>query len=265
MSSEAVSLYLPTQLDSDEEKKRKKKHKKKGKKKLPRPPKRIQAIRNKDKIGSEGWDERRAKNIGNFPSPSRLLLLGNCGRGKSTLVKNLIMHQRPRFKEVYVIHEDAEFTKEWDDIQPTQMLSEVPGIDFWERDGSFIKRAVVVDDLEVGVAHKERLKNLAILFRYCSTHKGLTVYFCHQNFFSTPPIVRKMASVFVIWKPTALNEMGMIANRVGYRTEDLEELFKTVATKHRDSICIDLTENTPAPLRLNIWKKIEQAKDNDHS
>ena len=57
----------------------------------------------------------------------------------------------------------------------------------------------------------------------------------------------------------------MIENRCGLKKDTLKTLFKTVATKHRDSICVDLTENSPAKLRLNIWNKITSQSDSEDS
>lgn len=258
---------MSVEYDSDlSEEERKERKPRKLKKKLGRPPREIIAIRNKDKVGTESWNSKRNKDIGNFPSPSRILLIGPCGVGKSTLVKNLIMHQQPRFEEVYLIHEDAEFSREYDDLDCTQKLSEVPPLEFWEYEGKFRKRAVIVDDLELTSSNKERLKNLAIMFRYASTHKGLTIYFCHQSFFDLVPLIKKMANVFIIWKPRARNELSLIENRTGMPPDSLTEIFNTIATKHRDSICIDLTENSPVKLRLNIWSPIvEDVKTNDDS
>ena len=102
------------------------------------------------------------------------------------------------------------------------------------------------------------------MFRYASTHKGLTIYFAHQSFFDVMPLIKKMANVYIIWKPRDRSEIHLIENRVGMKKDNLKELFKTVATGHRDSICVDLTENSPAPLRLNIWNEIQlQESDSD--
>ena len=244
--------------DSDDDKK-----KKKPKMKIPRPSKQIHAIQNKDKRGHEMWDDTKKKNLANFPSPARILLLGPCGVGKSTVIKNLIMQKSPRFEEAYLIHEDAQYTKEYDDLEPTEKLSEVPPLEFWDYEGKHIRRAVICDDLELTSAHKKRLKNLAIMFKYASTHKGLTIYFAHQSFFDVMNLIKKMANVYILWKPRAYSELSMIKNRVGTKKNTLKDLFKTVAIEHRDSITIDLTENSPAKIRLNLFKKIEVQNSSD--
>lgn len=247
---------------SGEDEKRRRR-KKKPREPIRRPKREIIPIKCADKVGTESWNPKRAKDIGNIPSPARILLLGPCGVGKSTLIKNLIIHQMPRFKEVYLIHQDAGHTKEYKDLECTEELNEVPDLSFWEYEGPHIKRAVIVDDLELTSSNKERMKNLAIMFRYASTHKGLTIYFAHQSFFDIMPLVKKMANVYIIWKPRARNEVQLIENRCGMKKDSLKQLFKTIATGHRDSICVDLTENSPAPLRLNVWQAIKAQDSSD--
>ena len=51
--------------------------------------------------------------------------------------------------------------------------------------------------------------------------------------------------------------MSLIEDRVGMPKGAIKELFTTIATKHFDSICIDMTKDSPQVLRLNIWKPIE--------
>ena len=224
------------------------------------PPKEIVPIKCADKVGMERWTPDR-KDLANFPSPARILLLGGVNSGKSTMIKNLILHARPRFEEVFLVHQDAFHSREYEDLECTAVFDDVPPLDFWSYEGKYRKRACIIDDLEITSANKERLKNLAIMWRYASSHKGLTIYFAHQSFFDVPPLLKKLSDVFVLWKPRGRNEMQMIENRVGLAKGTLNELFTTIATKHRDSICIDLKENSPAKLRLNIWSPIELKED----
>jgi hypothetical protein len=67
----------------------------------------------------------------------------------------------------------------------------------------------------------------------------------------------------VLYKPRAYSELALIENRVGYAKNTLKELFQTVATGHRDSITVDLTENSPAPLRKNIWERISVVQSDE--
>lgn len=229
-----------------------------------KPPKRIIAIVNKDKKNHEVWTTSRAKDPANFPSPARILLLGPPNVGKTTVIKNLILHQRPRFEQVFLVHLDL-ISKDYEDMGLTDVFDEIPALDFWEQEEGSVpmKRAIILDDVEFTSSDKERKKRLAVLFRYASTHKNLTVYFSHQSTFDCPSIVRKMSDVWCLWKPRSLMEMTTVENRAGLDKGTLKQLFKTVATGHRDSICIDLKENTPARLRLNIFKKIKSASSDE--
>ena len=80
----------------------------------------VVAFDNSDKKKAEKWDDKKDKHgnldLANFPCPFRCLLLGPPNSGKSNLIKNLIIHQKPRFTDIYVIHQDSDGTTEWNDL-----------------------------------------------------------------------------------------------------------------------------------------------------
>ena len=219
-----------------------------------------------DKKIRDTWDARRSKNLANIPSPFRALLVGPPGVGKSTLVKNLLIHQRPRFDELIIIHldhrDDGSGSAEYADCDPTHQLAEIPSLDEWDQLFSGddpdrpTRRLVVLDDLEFERADKSRLQNLGTLFRYVSSHRGMSIALCHQSFFHVPTIVKQTSSVFILWRPRATSEYALLDNRCGLPRGTLHMLFNEIATGEQDSIMVDHSPNTPAPLRLNIWQPI---------
>jgi hypothetical protein len=211
-------------------------------------------IKNIDKSFTEKWTESRASDISNFIHPCRIAIIGPPSTGKSFLCKHLIMHQRPMFSEVYIIHGDHDCTGEYEDIEPTMMMGDFPPVDFWD---SSQKTLVIIDDIEYSNLTSEQEARMNKLVRYVSSHKNVTCYFTHQNFFSLPSLVRKLCNVFIIFKPRSSSELKLIANRVGIKPPDIDYIFENICNQYRDSLCIDLTFNSPAKLRKNIWSKIK--------
>ena len=223
-------------------------------------PQKILVLGNVDKSDHEKWDEKRKKNIGNIPCPFRGCFLGPAGVGKTNFIKNILLNARPLYDNVYLVHPDVDYSKEYEDIEPTDCMTSVPNISYFSDaidPDNKKKNICIIDDLECSGGDKEQLHNLGLLFRYLSTHRNMSVIFSHQSFFNCPPLIRKMANFFVLWRPRALNEMATINNRVGLEKGLLKYIFDNIATGYRDSICIDLTENSPAKLRMNLFDVLE--------
>ena len=232
---------------------------------MARAPNRVVAYGCADKSLRESWDAHRQQDIANFPSPFRMLMLGPPNSGKSTLCKNVVVHQDPPFDEVYIVHEDAGATREYDDLEPSGMLAEIPGLAFWdalptmEEDPETgeerpIKRLVIVDDVEYTRASKQRLKDLAILMRFASSHKNLSVI--ESSKFLRPAGHREEGCRRICALAIEGNELHLIENRIGLPNGSHTEIFDAFGRDARDSVCIDATRGTPAPLRWNIWKPI---------
>jgi len=223
-------------------------------------PKKILALKNVDKSDHEYWDEKHCKNIANFPCPCRIVMIGPCGVGRTTLCKNLLLNARPLYDKVILIHPDVEVSKEYDDLECSDCLQKIPPLEYFDDlmdPKNKIKSCIIIDDVEFTGTNKDELRNLGLLMRYLSTHRNMTVIFSHQSWFDIPNIVKKMSNVFIIYKPKSRTELSMIENRCGAEKGMFKELFDTVASGYRDNICYDLTENTPAPLRLNLFDVLE--------
>ena len=234
------------------------------KKVLPALPNKIVIIKNedKDKKWNETWAVPANRSPGHFPHPSRICLVGSPGLGKTNIMKNLFLkHQTSDnpFKRLYVMCADLT-SKEWVNLEPTILSDEVIELDEYDAE---IKTCLIIDDFEFKNNDKHTETVLTTIMRFCSTHKNLSVYLSYQSFFHIPSICRKMSNVFVVYKPVGKDETATICNRVGLKKGHLGMLFKQFCTSVHDNICIDLTKDTPYPLRKNIYQIIQS--DNSDS
>lgn len=204
-------------------------------------------FKNRDK---EGWYESwtNGRNLLNFPHPFRCIVSGNPGSGKTNMIFNIICKSKPKFKKIYLCHFDQN-TKEYTDLS-TINLPELPD----SRSSNFkpkIKSLLIIDDYDFAALSKPQMNNLRSLFKYASTHKGLSIIVATQDFFNLPPIIRRSSNIFFIWKGSSdLDSLFQIGRRLGYTKNDFKVLLDTLRSRF-DNLCIDLTVDSPAPVRLN--------------
>ena len=209
-------------------------------------------IDNPDKEWHEDWKDRVVKGQRyhrhpmNIPHPFRAVLLGPPNVGKTTIGLNLVMYQKPVFEHVFVIHVDGEYTREYDALENFELLDHIPDPDWWPGE---VKSLVIIDDKEIKGLPKEQKRALDRLFGYVSTHKNISVILTSQDAFNTPPIVRRCANLWVLWKTKDADSVGMIGRKAGLKVDDLRLFFRKFGDY--DSLWIDSTPKTPYPLRIN--------------
>jgi len=215
-------------------------------------PSKILALPNRDKEFHEKWEIGR--NMLNIPHPFRAVCLGPPNVGKSTVAKNILLRASPPFREVVIIHCDAEYTKEYDDLGRVQMLSKIPAPEEWP---GLVKTLVILDDLEFKGMGKIQRRNLDRLFGYVSTHKNISCILCSQDPFNVPTIVRRCANLWVLWRSPDLDSLAACARKTGMTRKAFMAIFK-LFTSPRDSLWIDSTSKTPYPLRKNGFHAIHK-------
>lgn len=217
----------------------------------------IIVFKNRDK---EGWYESwtQGRDWLNFPHPFRIIVAANPGSGKTNMIKNIIVHARPHFKRIFLCHYDLE-TKEYDDIDVVK-LEMIPHAKSKAFKGSQ-KNLLIIDDYDFKSLSKEEMNQFRSLFKYASTHRGLSIIVATQDFFNLPPIIRRLSNVYFIWKGSAdLDSLYQVGRRIGYTKDEFKELLDLCKDKF-DNICIDFTVNTPASVRLNGYTLIKGSPD----
>jgi hypothetical protein len=147
-------------------------------------------------------------------------------------------------------------SEEWEDCSPTQVLKSLPDVDIFNPKN---KTILIIDDFELMNMSKSEQRKLATIFRFVSSHCNVSVLLSYQSYFQCPPICRKTASVFVIWKPNGLQELQTIENRCGVSKGRLVEIFGEYDSPY-DNIMIDNTIGAPSRLRCNIYNCVKDCK-----
>jgi len=205
-------------------------------------------IPNKDKFFHETWHPGR--NLLNIPHPFRAILAGPPNRGKSTICKNLLLRADPPFEQVIVVHYDME-TKEYDDLKGEHffLLNEIPNVsEFSGKKKTFI----ILDDLPIKQLHKPQQILLNRLYGYMSTHKNISICLCSQDAYEIPVLVRRSSNLWVLWKGVDLTSLKQLAKKSG--CENLMELMRDHLHVSYDSLWLDSSPNSPAPIRVNGFK-----------
>ena len=233
-------------------------------------PEKLIFIPNADKVWHEKWEPNRS--LLNIPHPCRAILMGPPNVGKSTICINLAIKADPPFKEIIIVHVDAEFTEEYDCLynynskgervvlengkfaDGVSLISEIPQPS--EFDGQ-VKTLVILDDLDTKNMRKDQKSALSRLYGFCSTHKNISVYLCSQDPFQVPPVVRRCSNLFILWKLVDLDSMAMCCRKTGLVSGTLKRLFNKHMTEPRDSLWVDLSSHSPAKLRKNGYEKIK--------
>jgi len=157
-----------------------------------------------------------------------------------------------------VIH-GSDNTQEWDEIDPTMMMNDIPDPrDLTENDK---KTMIIIDDFEMSGLSKQSLKNLSSLFRFVSSHHNISLIICYQSFFDMPSIIKKCCNLFIIYRPNDRDELTTIGRRVGLTKKEIHYIFDHFLPEKRDTLMVDMSEDTPAPLRKNLFIPIHKTDD----
>lgn len=236
-------------------------------------------FQNGDKKDQEKWTANRDK--WNFPKSYRAVFVGPPNSGKTNMIMNFIARADPTFDRIIIIHPDAT-SKDYEDLfNPDDeddesnpiILKKIPPPDseLWESIRKKRKDRIlcVIDDIDVkhGLKKSKFIKdnkehiddqasNLDRLFGYISSHKNVSVIITSQNWTNIPPIVRRVANIWVLWKIQDSLIMKYILTCAGYTKEKQDQLLNMYKEPH-DCFIFDNTIDSPYKIRFNGNRLIE--------
>lgn len=230
----------------------------------------IVLFENKDKKYNEHWTPDR--DFANFPNPSRILICSKPNCGKSTTVLNLILRQDPIYKKIYLIHPDLKRTFDDDDHEPDEdemKVKEYSSIDFVplfgipdpvffkpvDKKDAMTKKLLIIDDVELKTLSKNEKKRLNKVLSFSSSHYNMSVVITSQDIFSQLNVaVVRFCNVFIVYPYSDINYNRMMLNRFGIGKKLQDKILDEMKTYGvHDSLCIDRTDNSPAPFRKNLY------------
>ena len=214
--------------------------------------------KNKDKTFQEDWSKK--DDLLNLPHSFRAVFCGPPSSGKSFITKQIILKAKPMFKKVMVVHYGGDDTQDYEEIDGVDVvpLSGLP--DPTEINPGKEKMLLVLEDVPLSSINKEQKQKIDRLYGYASSHRSVSLITCSQDCFDVPVGARRSSNVFVLWKQPDLSALSTMASRTGFTSKEFRNLFKLCKAK-TDSIMIDMTEHSPAPLRFNCYQPILMKED----
>jgi len=190
------------------------------------------------------------KDYANCCSPVFCIISGNVNCGKTSLLKNLLVHKNPPYERIVVYSPLGEATSEYSDVIDCELLDYIPDFEFFDRD---IRNCFIVEDVDTktGLSKDERYK-LGRFFGVYASHNNIDVYVISQNVYDLLPQIRRLANIVFLFKNNDLECMKSLARKFGLKLDDLKVIFRTF-TKY-DSLCIDDSRNPSVRLRKNIYE-----------
>lgn len=218
-------------------------------------------FKNPEKRSQEKWTKKR--DLLDIPHPFRALLAGPPSSGKSLLTLNFLTKRRKLWHEGFIVHfgggDSPEYAKSG--LEPLDELPEPKDDELFPDDGK--RRVLVLEDLDFSSLTGDEKSRLDRLLGWTSSHRSLSIIATTQQPFGLPPTFRRLCNVFGLWKTADASALGQIASRCGLTKDDLMGIFndKGLIKGPHDFLLIDLTEGTPAHLRVNGYQVLKEASD----
>ena len=237
----------------------------------------LKAIANPEKKGHEVWASKR--NPIDWPRPFRWGVLGAVSCGKTSLVLNYLVNAH-KYDNIFLMHpscynanidRESEMANDGVVVYPAPEIGEYLGVEFtalaylpsmmYFSKVAKKRNLFIIDDIDLISYCKKRRdlreERLNKLMSFVSSHHNVSIIVSSQDAASQlPGIVLKMCNVLTVYRVIDEYIIGTMARKTSIGYKPLKALLSLCKNKH-DAITVDHTDDSPMPLRLNIYDQIE--------
>lgn len=231
------------------------------KKKL-RLPNELIIFKNRDKADHEHWGQSKkpTTKVLNFPAPFIYVLLGKRNSGKTNIIMNVLLHQKPSF-EKYFMWSQSPMSKEYEMIDDLQVFDTCPHLEDdlleeLQENGKPFKSVLIVDDVNLETLNKEDYDRFSRIIKHGSSHYNISLIITCHDLIQCPKICRRLADIITLFKLQP-ETIKIIGQKIGMPNEELFRMFEDNVKEYHDSLTIDMTQNSPMPFRKNLFEEIK--------
>jgi hypothetical protein len=177
-----------------------------------------------------------------MPRGSRIAVIADPGRGKSSLIKNQLCRSAP-WAAVYVIH-GASDSQEYDLVDHTKLTWENATPDFFAAESKKHKKqpcAIIVDDCAYADMNRKEKSNAYAMVQHACTHHNFTAWLASHSLTQLVPRLRRACDIMCVWPPTTggSDQVPYLARALGLNRALLQEAFDECLSRDKYSfLCI---------------------------
>ena len=194
------------------------------------------------------------KDLANCCTPVFCIISGNVNCGKTSLLKNLLVHKHPHYERIVVYSPLGEATTEYSDVIDCELIDYVPDFDFFDRD---IRNCFIVEDCDTKNLSKDERYKLGRFFGVYSSHNNIDIYVIAQNTFDILPQIRRLCNICFLFKNHDIESMSKLAKKFNIKTQDLKYICNNILKDKHDCLCIDESRPEEFRLRKNVYELIK--------
>ena len=217
---------------------------------MSRLPQKLIFFKSSDK---EHHQEPDMVDFANCCSPVFCIVSGNVNCGKTSLLKNLIVHKKPHYERIVVYSPLGEATTEYSDVLDCELIDYVPDFDFFDRGE---RNCFIVEDCDTKSLTKDERYKLGRFFGVYASHNNFDIFVISQNVYDLLPQIRRLANICFLFKNHDVESMTSIVRKFNIKIQDLRHIFNYVLKDKYDSLCIDETRPSEYRLRKNVYEII---------